>query len=219
LTGAKTEGAGRAPERLPVPARTARLVELSAGDTVDVVNLHGGQVVDTWAFLAEDPAEYMSMEHSRIVHYRLGFRPGDTLCTQTWRPILHFLEDTSPGVHDTLCPACCAPSYRIFYGHEGYHENCSDNLAALFAARGLDLPRVPTPWNLFMETVVRPDMTLQDNPGRTPPGAHVRLRAEAGCLFAVSACPQDLIVINGSDGVPRDIELRVHRRGGAAAAG
>lgn len=197
-------------ELIEVPARQGRAVALKAGQLVDVVNTHGGQVVDTWAFPLDAPDEYLSMEHSRIVHYRLAFRPGDRLCTDRWRPILQFVEDTSPGIHDTLCPACCEASYRIFYGHRGHHDNCSDNLRAALAELGRPIARVPTPWNLFMETVVEENGLLKDHPSRTAPGQYVRLRAEMDCLFAVSACPQDIIVINGTDGVPRGIRLRLH---------
>ena len=59
------------PETVHVPAREARMVPLRKGDIVDVVNTHGGQVVDTWAFPLDAPDEYMSMEHSRILHYRM----------------------------------------------------------------------------------------------------------------------------------------------------
>ena len=33
--------------------------------TVDVINTHGSQVVDTWAFV--DGSEWMSMEHSACI--------------------------------------------------------------------------------------------------------------------------------------------------------
>ena len=196
---------------IEVAARTGRMVALKAGDLVDVVNIRGGQVVDTWAFAKDNPSECLSMEHSHVLHYRLNFRPGDKLCTDQWRTILTFVEDTSPGIHDTLCPACCAPSYNIFYGHEGYHDNCSDNLKGQFAALGVPFHRVPTPWNLFMETIVENSNDMKDMPSTTKAGQYVRLRAEMDCYFAVSACPQDLIVINGDDGVPRDIALHIRR--------
>jgi len=188
------------------------MIELNAGDTVDVINTHGGQVVDTWAFPKDAPEEYLSMEHSRILHYRMSFKPGDALCTDTWRTILTFIKDTSPGIHDTLCPACCESSYQIFYNHIGYHDNCADNLRAAFARIGRVPPRIPTPWNLFMETIIKDNDTLEDNPSHTKPGQYVRLRAEIDCMFAVSACPQDLIVINGTDGIPRDIDLLIARK-------
>ncbi|MCL6707200.1 urea carboxylase-associated family protein [Pseudomonas sp. R2.Fl] len=201
----------------PVAARTARVLALRKGDRVDVVNVHGGQVVDTWAFPVTGGFEYMSMEHSRIHHYRLMFRPGDVLYTNRLRPILAFVEDRSPGIHDTLCPACCAESYRLYYGVEGHHDNCSDNLRAAMKAEGIDLPAVPTPWNLFMQTVVEHDRELKDYPSEAKPGDFVSLRAEMDCLFAVSACPQDIIVINGSDGRPRGIELHVTPAEGGGA--
>ncbi|MBP0615902.1 DUF1989 domain-containing protein [Jiella mangrovi] len=192
-----------------VKARTGGSVALKAGDHVSVVNVHGGQVVDSWAFptSGEDPYEYMSMEHSRIHHYRLMFRPGDALVTNRLREILTFVADTSPGVHDTQCPACCDRSYRLYYETTDYHANCSDNLRAVMKANGRELAHVPTPWNLFMHTVVEDNAVFKDYPSKAEPGAAVTLRAEIDCLFAVSACPQDIIAINGDDAVPRDIEL------------
>src|SRR3712207_8551161 len=45
-------------------ARVAR------GQSVTEINTHGSQVVDTWAFNAEDLGEWMSMEHSRAYYMR-----------------------------------------------------------------------------------------------------------------------------------------------------
>jgi uncharacterized protein YcgI (DUF1989 family) len=194
-----------------VPARTAKAIRLRAGERVDVVNVLGGQVVDTWAFPVTGGYEYMSMEHSRIHHYRLMFKPGDVLLTNLLRPILRFEEDRSPGIHDTLCPACCAESYRLYYGVKGYHDNCSDNLRAAMKAEGVDVPAVPTPWNLFMHTVVENNTELKDHASGARAGDFVSLTADMDCFFAVSACPQDIIAINGEDGRPRDIELHVHQ--------
>jgi uncharacterized protein len=195
-----------------VPARKGHLISLAAHDEVEVVNTFGGQVVDTWAFPLEDSNEYMSMEHSRVAHYRLAFRPGDTLYSDRWRPVLSIVRDTSPGVHDTLCPACSEMSYRKFYGSTERHDNCSDNLRDEFRRIGRSLPRVPTPWNLFMETVVVDNSRLEDRPSRARPGDLVHLRAETDCLFAVSACPQDIVPINGKGVPPRGVALHVHAR-------
>ena len=46
-----------------IPARRGAAVSLQAGQSLRVVNTHGGQVVDLWAFLAGSP-EHMSMPHS-----------------------------------------------------------------------------------------------------------------------------------------------------------
>lgn len=48
-----------------IPARQGKAVRLDKGQFVRVVNTHGSQVVDTWAFKADDFNELMSMEHTR----------------------------------------------------------------------------------------------------------------------------------------------------------
>jgi len=44
-----------------IPARRGKATRLSAGEAVRIVNTHGAQVVDTWAFSADDMGEFMSM--------------------------------------------------------------------------------------------------------------------------------------------------------------
>ena len=62
-----------------IPARQAVAVPVRRGQRVEVVNTHGQQVVDTWAFAATDAAEWMSMEHSRLHIGRVNPVVGDTL--------------------------------------------------------------------------------------------------------------------------------------------
>lgn len=50
---------------MKIPARQGKAVRLEKGQFVRVVNTHGSQVVDTWAFKADDFNELMSMEHTR----------------------------------------------------------------------------------------------------------------------------------------------------------
>jgi uncharacterized protein YcgI (DUF1989 family) len=203
------------PEAILVPARKARGVHLHPGDTLRVINTHGGQVVDTWAFPVsplDNKLEFMSTAHTRIAHYRLFFSPNDVVYTNLWRHILTFTAQSAPHKHDTLCPACDVDSYRIFDHVEGYHDNCSDNLMSLFKEElGRELVLVPTPWNLWEKTVVEDNEMLKDYPSEAAPGAWVEVRAEMECWFAVSACPQDIIPISGEGVVPRGIELRICR--------
>ena len=67
--------------------------------------------------------------------------------------ILTLLEDRSPGIHDTLCPPCDRYSYQL-QGAEEDHANCRDNFFAALSALDIVPSVVPTPWNLFMHTVV-----------------------------------------------------------------
>ena len=91
---------------IEIPARKGKAVRVRKGQRVKVVNTTGQQVVDTWAFSADDLAEFMSMEHSRVAIGQIIPAVGDTLVTNRRRPILTLIEDTSGGIHDTLFAAC-----------------------------------------------------------------------------------------------------------------
>jgi len=145
--------------RIEIPARRGKAAFVAAGETVTVINTHGEQVVDTWAFSRADLAEFMSNEHSRAHTLHLVPKVGDVLRTNRRRPILTLTEDTSGGVHDTLIAACDRWRYA-FLGVEGHHDNCTDNLFAGMAALGLTPPEVPSPLNLFMNIPWGADGTL-----------------------------------------------------------
>ena len=59
-----------------IPARRGKAAYVAAGQTIRVINTHGEQVVDTWAFNRHDMTEFMSMEHSRATLQRLIPRPA-----------------------------------------------------------------------------------------------------------------------------------------------
>jgi uncharacterized protein YcgI (DUF1989 family) len=182
--------------RITIPARRGKAVTLKRGQHVKVINTHGQQVVDTWAFNSADLGECMSMEHTRTALSRIRVYVGDSLVTNQRRPILTLVEDTSPGVHDTLLAACDRYRYALL-GCTTYHDNCTDNLAAALAELGLRAPETPSPWNLFMNIPVQADGSLTFEPPVCKPGDYVLLRAELGCVVAFSACPQDMLPING----------------------
>ena len=193
---------------ITIPARRGKAAFVAEGQHVKVVNTHGQQVVDTWAFRRDDPTEFMSMEHSRTAIGRTMPVPGQAMVTNHRRPILALVEDTSGGIHDTLLAACDRYRYELL-GCAGYHDNCTDNLAAALAELGLTPPETPSPWNLFMNIPVGADGGLSFEPPVSGPGDYVLLRAEMDCVMAFSACPQDIVPINGVDCVPTDAHFQV----------
>ncbi|HML10074.1 MAG TPA: urea carboxylase-associated family protein [Stellaceae bacterium] len=182
---------------IEIPARRGIATPLAAGQGVRVVNTFGQQVVDTWAFCRGDMHEFMSMEHTRIFIGRIIPQVGDALVTNHRRPILTLTEDTSGGIHDTLVAACDRWRYELL-GAQGHHDNCTDNLAAALAALGLAPPETPSPLNLFMNIPVIDGNRIDVLPPISTPGSYVTLRAELDCVVAFSACPQDMVPINGA---------------------
>lgn len=183
-----------------VPARRGRAVRLLTGQSLKIVNTHGHQVCDTWAFSAEDPHEFMSMEHTRPTLGHIFPTKGDYLYTNRRRPILHLVDDTSPGRHDTIIAACDDYRYGLL-GCTEYHENCTDNLIAAMRAIHASLPEVPQPLNLWMNIPVKPDGEIEWGLPLSKPGDYVVLRAEMDVVIAMSACPQDILPINGKNPV------------------
>jgi len=193
-------------ERIHIPAREGRGVRVASSARVRVVDLEGGQVGDLFAFDADDVGEYASAEHTRVAVSRLFPRLGESFVTNRRRPILSLEEDTSPGVHDMLC-AACDPTRYAGLGVEGWHASCQENLRRVMAEFGHEGVEVPQPINLFMNIPVLEDGALGWEPALTKPGDYVQLRAERDCYIVVSACPQDLITING--GTPSALAIEM----------
>jgi uncharacterized protein YcgI (DUF1989 family) len=182
--------------QVTIPARKGKAALVAKGQRIKIINTHGGQVVDTWAFNRADLTEFMSMEHSRAGLLKLIPGVGDAMLTNHRRPILTFLEDNSGGIHDTLIAACDRYRYEGL-GVKGHHDNCTDNLADGMTALGLTPPETPSPLNLFMNIPVTRENRVSFEPAVATSGSHVLLRAEIDLVIAFSACPQDILPING----------------------
>ncbi|MDH3475561.1 MAG: urea carboxylase-associated family protein [Rhodospirillales bacterium] len=193
---------------ITIPARAGKAARVAEGQSVKVVNTHGQQVVDTWAFNAAELGEFMSMEHTRATILKLRPEVGDSLITNRRRAILTLTEDTTNGVHDTLLAACDKERYGLL-GCTEYHDNCTDNLSAAMAELGLKEPETPSPLNLFMHIPWTGAGALSFEEPQTKPGDYVVLRAEMDLVLAFSACPQDILPINGRAGQPTEAHFQI----------
>ncbi|MDZ7678903.1 MAG: urea carboxylase-associated family protein [Acidimicrobiales bacterium] len=120
---------------MEVPARKGRGVLVRRGETLAVRDVHGAQVGDLFAFVAEDPTEHLSASHTRSALRRLFPAIGEAFFTNRRRPILTLVSDTSPGIHDLLIAACDPERYRQL-GVEGHHDSCEENLRECAVALG-----------------------------------------------------------------------------------
>ncbi|HTZ37783.1 MAG TPA: DUF1989 domain-containing protein, partial [Stellaceae bacterium] len=94
-------------------------------------------------------------------------------------------------------------------GATGYHDNCTDNLAEGLRELGLVPPETPSPLNLFMNIPVIDGNAIDVLPPVSTPGSHVTLRAEIDCIVAFSACPQDMVPVNGADMKPTNAHYEI----------
>jgi len=199
---------GDASELFTVAARRGRAARLHQGQAIKIINTHGQQVVDFWAFNTADLGEFLSMEHLRASIEGIFPHTGDDLVTNQRRAILHFAEDTTPGIHDTLMAACDEYRYQLL-GCTGYHDNCTDNLFAAMTELDLTPPECPSPLNLFMNIPVGPDGRTQWGSPLSKPGDHVVLRAAMDCVAVLSTCPQDVLPVNGVACTPTEVHYQI----------
>jgi len=191
-----------------IPARKGKAAFVSKGQSVKLINTHGSQVVDTWAFSRYDLKEFMSMEHTRATLVKIMPGTGDPLYSNRRRPILTITEDTTPGIHDTLMAACDSYRYGLL-GCTEYHDNCTDNLTAAMYGLGLTAPETPSPFNIFMNIPWTEDGELSFDPPETKPGDYVLLEAQMDLVIAFSACPQDILPINGRQRTPVEAHFQI----------
>jgi uncharacterized protein YcgI (DUF1989 family) len=178
-----------------VPARQGRAVKVARGQSLQIINTFGTQVVDFWAFDAKDAGIYLSMEHTRATLSRLTPRAGDILVDNRREPMLVFESDTSPGVHDTVI-APCDPARYAKLGCAAGHASCADNLHRALGSLGITSPVCPASFNLWMNIPVLSSGDLEWQETVSKPGDSVVFRALIDCIMVMSACPQDVIRIN-----------------------
>lgn len=191
-----------------IPARKGVATPVKQGQKISIVNTHGNQVVDTWVYNAHDLTEFQSNEHTRPTLMKMTFQPGDCLYTNKRTAIVEVIEDTSPGVHDLLMAACDDYRYKLL-GCTEYHDNCSDNLVDAMAALGFKITDVPSPINLFMNIPWTQPGELSWGEPVSRANDYITFEAKMDCIFAFSACPQDILPINGVSCNPVEAHYRV----------
>ncbi|KAI2483497.1 hypothetical protein Ptr902_05814 [Pyrenophora tritici-repentis] len=179
---------------------------------------------------AASAPEYMSMCHCRATLLKVTPAVGDVMVSQKRAPMVKVVEDTSPGVHDTLIAACDRWRYSEL-GVNGYHESCTDNFwdalhalsassldaeekEALEAMQGKLGGRVPDPFNLFMNIPITQEgegakRGVSFEEPKTKPGDYVVLEALRDVVVVMSACPQDVLTINGKNPVDAHFQVLV----------
>ncbi len=202
-----------------IPARKAVAFPVKAGQEVKVINTHGKQVVDFWAFNPKDPNDFLSMVHTRTILLKVSLCKGDELYSTRRKPMLVLTDDTTRGVHDIIWSACDAERYRM-QGYDGYHDNCTDNMHSALKDTFPDFhiahDWVADPLNLFMNVAIDHHGGLNIKPPTSEKGQYVTLQAQTDLIVVMSACPQDMAPVNA--GMPTDCEYQVSDASGEAGS-
>ncbi len=158
-------------------------IDVLAGQTITIIDIDGGQVVDFFAEHAGQPQEFLSTGVTIDCNESLKLAVGDTIYTNLYRPMFQVLRD-DVGEHDLLHPCCRTEMYDFFYHNGEGHPNCLDNInAALHSSRP-----IIHPLNVFMFTQINPDGTISVEKPLSKPGDCFVLKALMDVRLGVAAC-------------------------------
>ena len=192
---------------IEIPGYAGDGIVVRAGSTIRIVDVEGAQICDLFALVRSDPKEYLCTARTRAATRRLFPEVGQQFLSNLYRPMLSFLEDQSPGVHDSLFASCDPGLYEIL-GDRPSHPNCHENFLRAARSLGLNPEFVPGPVNFFQNTPVQSDGALGAERTPTQAGDYVELRAECDIYLVVTACSVDVgVEINGWKSTPLRVEI------------
>jgi uncharacterized protein len=188
-----TPSSGPPPEEvdIAIPGGSASVIAVSAGQLLGIETPEGGQVAALFAWLREDPTEWLSPHHTRVFGGTFILRMGTRLVTNRRRPIFVVGRD-SVRRHDLLLPAS------------------RSTVAAVEAAAGIAGvagQRVPDPVNLFLDASLHPDGRIEVRECPARPGDRWTARVLMDAVIAVAAGPSG--IPGASADPPRPLRVRV----------
>ncbi len=171
-----------------IEPRTGTAFELSAGQTLTVIDPMGSQVADLLAFNRHDVGEAISSGRTLDYASRIFLTTGDPLYSNRSNVMLDIVEDMV-GRHDFLLTPCSKDTFRIIYGDTDPHRGCFGNLAAALSPFGVTDDMIPVAFNCFMNVPV--DATtgeLKVLPPLSRAGDHIKFTAGMDLVIGLTAC-------------------------------
>ena len=166
-----------------IPACSGMKIDVKQGQSITVINIEGGQVVDFFAEVNGNVNEFLSTGVTIDCNESLKLNVGDIIYTNLYRPMIKVITD-DVGEHDLLHPCCRPEMYDFFYHNGEEHPNCFDNIN-----RVLDEQRaVIVPVNLFMHTKISTNGSISVEEPVSKAGDKIVLKALMDITLGVAAC-------------------------------
>lgn len=170
-----------------IEPRTGCGFKLKKGQRLKVTDLKGEQVSDFFAFMEQNPSEYVSSGRTLDYLSHIFVKKGDILYSSESRPMAKILEDTV-GRHDFLLTPCSKDTFRIIYGDQNPHRGCQGNLLAAFKEMGLDHSSLPSTFNIFMNVQIGSEGELTVAAPKSKAGDYVVIEALEDLIVGLTAC-------------------------------
>ena len=193
---------------LEIAAYSGGAIEVRAHEFIRITDVEGCQIADMFAVSAADMTEWLGAAHTRGAASRLFPRVGQAFVTNRYRPMLTFVADRSPGVHDMLWRAC-DPHLYAWAGFEGYHPSCNENFRKVRGRDRMETSGSAGPVDWFQNTPVDPAQRLSSGPSPTHARRSRGVARRMDVTLIVTSCSWDLPVslINGERCTPIRVEV------------
>lgn len=166
-----------------IPACSGMKIDVKQGQSITVIDIEGGQVVDFFAEVNGNVNEFLSTGVTIDCNESLKLNVGDFIYTNLYRPMIKVITD-DVGEHDLLHPCCRPEMYDFFYHNGEEHPNCFDNIN-----RVLDEQRaVIVPVNLFMHTKISTNGSISVEEPVSKAGDKIVLKALMDITLGIAAC-------------------------------
>lgn len=170
-----------------IQKQTGAAFILSKRQKLKVIDPEGRQVSDMVLFNREDIGEKLSSGKTLDFEEHILITKGNYLWSNRSNRMMRILEDTN-GRNDFLLAPCSPETFKIMYGHEGYHPSCFENLHINLAPFGIVPDEVPTAFNIFMNVQFAADGKLSVLPPLSKAGDFVIFEAQMDLIVALTAC-------------------------------
>lgn len=195
---------------IEVPGYEGRGTIVHRNETVRIVNVDGAQIGDLFLIALDDPMEVFSPAVTRLVNFTPFPRVNEPFFSNRRRPMLTFLKDTSPGIHDMTFAPCDLEFYVEQGAGEG-HPSCRANFESAMQAIGKEASICPDPVNLFQNSPVDASGNYVIGESPAVAGDYVEFRAEMDLILVLTACSVDMelegVYANGRRSTPLRIEV------------
>lgn len=166
-----------------IPACSGIRIDVKQGQTITVIDMEGGQVVDFFAKVTNSQNEFLSTGVTIDCNESLKLKIGDIIYTNLYHPMMRVLSD-DVGEHDLLHPCCRPEMYDFFYHNGKGPPNCFDNIN-----HALDEQRpIITPVNLFMHTKINTDGSIAVEAPLSKAGDKIVIKALLNLTLGAAAC-------------------------------
>jgi uncharacterized protein YcgI (DUF1989 family) len=158
-------------------------IDIKKGQTFEVIDIEGGQVVDFFAQMFGNPDEFLSPGVTIDCNESLRLKVGDLIYSNKYNPMFKVISD-DVGEHDLFHPCCRPEMFDFFYQNGEGHPNCLENINQ---ALGTNHPII-TPVNLFMHTKINSDGSIEVRAPLSKAGDKIVLEALADVALGIAAC-------------------------------